>query len=198
MKTRIVFYCCLVLLGGCITFTAVPPGETKLSGLVVTTEDTWNQAPREWTQLSRADAKIWTRNGILLDRLLIIPAVPDGDQLFRQRSDSQALPRFNAGMLPNELTEFTESSITKLFGEGGAVVETSALRPHRFGTDRGILFDIGVKVSDGPDYRGLVGSMIVEDKLYTLIYLGAEPHYYSASLDEATTMIEGARVGQVQ
>ena len=36
MKTRIVFYCSLVLLSGCIMFTAVPPGEFSYSGLNVT------------------------------------------------------------------------------------------------------------------------------------------------------------------
>jgi len=79
VKMRHVFYCCLLLLGGCVTFAAVPPGEVKLSGLTVTPQNTWNQAPREWTRLSRSDAKTWTKNGILLDRILIIPAVPDGE-----------------------------------------------------------------------------------------------------------------------
>lgn len=194
MKMRHVFYCCLLLLGGCVTFAAVPPGEVQLSGLTVTPQNSWNQAPREWTRLSRRDAKTWTKNGILLDRILIIPAVPDGEPLFLQTSESQALPRFNAGMLPNELAEFTESSIAKLFGEGGAVVETSGLRPQRFGADKGVMFDIEVKVSDGPDYKGVAGTLIVGNKLYTIIFIGAEPYYYTESVDEATALIKSARV----
>jgi hypothetical protein len=194
VKLRNVFYCCLLFLGGCITFTSIPPGEANLSGLIVTPQNTWNQAPREWTRLSRAEAKTWTKNGILLDRILIIPAVPDGEPLFRQTSESQALPRFNTDMLPNELAEFTESSIAKLFGEGGAVVETSGLRPQRFGADKGVMFDIEVRVSDGPDYKGVAGALTVGGKLYVIIFIGAEPYYYTESLDEATALIKSARV----
>lgn len=194
MKMRHVFYCCLFLLSGCVTFAAVPPGEVNLSGLIVTPQNTWNQAPREWTRLSRGDAKTWTKNGILLDRILIIPAVPDGEPLFRQTSESQALPLFNSSMLPNELAEFIESSIAKLFGEGGAVVEVSGLRPQRFGTDRGVMFDIEVKVSDGPDYKGVAGTLIAGNRLYAIIFIGAEPYYYSESLDEATALIKSARI----
>jgi len=194
VKTRIVFYCSLVLLSGCIMFTAVPPGELSYSGLTITNASTWNQAPKEWTRLSRADAKTWTKNGILLDRILIIPAVPDGEPLFRQVSDSQALPLFYASMLPIEINEFTESSIVKLFGEDGAAVETSNLRPHRFGEDKGVIFDLEVKVSDGPDYKGMTGAMIVDEKLYLITFLGAEPYYYEKSLDEATEIIESAFV----
>ncbi|MCP4333084.1 MAG: hypothetical protein GY785_10555 [Gammaproteobacteria bacterium] len=101
-------------------------------------------------------------------------------------------------MLPNELNEFTESSIVKLFGEGGAVVETSNLRPHRFGADKGVMFDLEVKVSDGPDYKGVTGAMIVNEKLYLIIYLGAEPYYYEKTLDEATEIIQTSFVSPQQ
>ncbi len=198
MKTRILFCCSLVLLSGCITFAAVPPGESSYSGLTVTTSSSWNQAPRELTRLSRSDAKTWTKNGILLDRILIIPAVPSGQPLFHQVSDSQALPLFDANMLPNEINEFTESSIAKLFGEGGAVVETSSMRPHRFGSNKGIMFDLEVKVSDGPDYKGVTGAMIVDEKLYLIIFLGAEPYYYEKSLREAIEIIGGSYVATKQ
>jgi hypothetical protein len=115
----------------------------------------WNQAPREATPAARTESRTWTQDGVLLDRILIIPGVPSGEPLFRQLSSSQALPVFESSMLPNEIEELTESSIVKLFGEGGVVVETTNLRPHRYGDKRGILFDLEVTVSDGPDYKGV-------------------------------------------
>jgi len=194
VKTRILFYCSMLLLGGCITFYAVPPGEVKVSQLALNTTTTWNQAPASWTRFSRSDSKTWTRNGILLDRIMIIPGLEEGQALFRQVSEAEALPVFNAGMLPNEIAEFTESSINKLFGESGSVVETSGLRPQRFGNDRGVLFDLKVNLSDGPDYQGVAGAMIVDKKLYLVIYVAAVPYYYDASLDDAMAIIESARV----
>lgn len=194
MIKRAVLITFAVLLGGCITFTAVVPGETSVSGLSLKTATTWNQAPREMTRLSRPESRTWTQNGILLDRILIIPAVPDGQPIFRQYSQSQALPLFKQDMLPNEISELVESSIVKLFGEGGATVTTSALRPQSFGRHGGVMFDLFVSVSDGPDYRGVTGALIVDSKLYLIVYLAAEPYYYEKLLDEAVRIIQSSRV----
>jgi len=40
--------------------------------------------------------------------------------------------------------------------------------------------------------------MIVDEKLYLIIYLGAEPYYYKKSLDEATEIIEAAFISPQQ
>ena len=194
MKTRIFFYFSLILIGGCVTYTAVGPGELDYAGLKVQTGLAWNQAPKEATPSARTETKTWTQDGILLDRIIIIPGVPSGEPLFRQSSSSQALPVFESSMLPNEIEELTESSIVKLFGEGGVVVETANLRPHRYGDNRGILFDLEVTVSDGPNYKGVAGALVFTEKLYIILFLGAEPYYYQKHLDDALVIIKGARI----
>lgn len=194
MKSRIFFYFSLIIFSGCVSYAAVGPGELTYNGLSLQTGDSWNQAPREFTPAARAESKVLTQNGTLLDRIMIIPAVPGGEPLFRQISKSQALPVFESNMLPNEIEELTESSIVKLFGEGGAVVETMNLRPHRYGNNRGVLFDMEVTVSDGPDYKGFVGALVVTEKLYLIFFLGAEPYYYEKYQNEALKIIKNARV----
>ncbi len=194
MKSRIALYVSLILLGGCVAFKAVGPGELEYSGLKLNTGSAWNEVPQQMTALSRKTSRSWTMNGTLLDRILVIPAVPDGEPIFRQTSNAQALPKFESNMLPNEIEELTESSIVKLFGEGGATAETSGLRPHRFGDERGILFDLQVRVSDGPDYKGVVGAIVVGEKLYLVLFIGAEPYYYDKLVDEALEIIKSARV----
>jgi hypothetical protein len=194
MKLRKLFYCSLLIVSGCVSFKAMGPGDLTYSGLTVETRIAWNQAPREITRLSRNDSKTWTQDGVLLDRIIIIPGVPSGEPIFRQTSSSLALPMFQANMLPNEIEELTESSIVKLFGEGGVVVETRKLRPQRFGDDKGIMFDIEVGVSDGPDYKGVAGALIVNEKLYLILFLAAEPYYYQKHLDKAMDVIMSARV----
>ena len=192
--TRIAFFTAVLFLAGCITFHAVPPGEPSFAGMTVTTESTWNQAPRQWIRRMRSDAQAWTQNGLLLDRILFIPAIAPGETVFRELSGQDALPAFDANMLPNEIEELVESSIAKLFGEGGAVVETSGLRPHRFGDDRGLMFDLSVSVSDGPDYRGVTGAFVAEERLYLIVYLAVTPHYYDKYRDEAVAIIQSARI----
>jgi hypothetical protein len=194
MKIRVLFYFSFFLISGCVTYTSVGPGELDYAGLMVQPGQAWNQAPKEATQAARTESRVWTQDGILLDRIVIIPGVPSGEPIFRQLSGSQALPVFESSMLPNEIEELTESSIVKLFGEGGVVVETTNLRPHRYGDKRGILFDMQVTVSDGPDYKGVAGALVVDQKLNLIIFLGAEPYYYQKHLQDALVIIKGARV----
>jgi len=183
------------LLGGCVAYTAVAPGQVDFASLRITTSQAWNQAPTAATPASRRASKSWTQDGLLLDRIMIIPAVPSGESIFVSRNKDAALPLFDASMLPNEIEELTESSIVKLFGEGEVAVETMNLRPHKFGNDRGFLFDMQVAVSDGPDYGGITGAFVSNEKLYLIVFLGAKPYYFDKHLDEALAIIRGARVG---
>ncbi len=183
-----------ILLSGCVAFSMVEPGPTTVGDLQLDASVAWNQAPAVMSPAARPGTKVWTRDGLLLDRIVIIPGVPDGETIFKPIDKTQALPAFKADMLPNELEELTESSISKLFGEGQTAVTTMNLRPHRFGENSGILFDVETAVSDGPDYRGFVGAFISEDKLYMLIYIAALPFYYDKHHAEAEAIIKSARI----
>ena len=183
-----------VLLSGCVAYTVVTPGPVTVGAMTVDTAEMWNAAPSTSTRAIHRDTQVWTRDGLLLDRIVIIPGVQDGQPIFEQERDSEALPLFKADMLPNEIEELTESSIVKLFGEGQVSVTTANLRPNRFGDDRGALFDMQVTVSDGPNYRGITGAFVHEQQLFLIIYLGAEPHYYSKHREEAEAIILSARI----
>jgi len=184
----------MIMVSGCVAYSAINPGQTSVGDLQVDANMTWNQAPSTLTPAARRGTKVWTRDGLLLDRIVIIPGVPDGEPIFKQAAKSQALPAFKADMLPNELEELTESSIVKLFGEGETVVTTMNLRPHSFGENRGILFDVDAAISDGPNYRGSVGAFVHDAKLYMIIYLAAQPFYYDKHRDEAEAIIKSARI----
>ena len=192
--------CCLavltLLLAGCETmsYTMVPTGSRQAGNLEFNVSNAWNAVPAMMTPFLRDDSQVWTRNGVLLDRFFVIPAVKDGQPLFKQGKQSQALPLFHAGMLPNELMELMESSVVKLFGEGNAVVSTENLRPYRFGETPGLLFDFEATVAEGPNYKGLVGMIKVSGELYVLMYLGADPYYFDKSLPDATAQIQSARL----
>lgn len=131
---------------------------------------------------------------MLLNRLLLIPAVPDGEPIFSVPSKTVALPAFRADMLPNEIEELTESSMVKLLGEGSSTVSTSNLRPAKFGERRGVMFDFTGRLTDGPDYKGVVGAAVANDKLYLIIYYGADPYYFEKYRDEAEAIIRSARI----
>jgi len=183
-----------MFISGCAAYSAVKPGKVEVGSLHLDPSMTWNSAANVSTRYTNRQTQVWTRDGLLLNRIIIVPGVADGEPIFRQTDKGQALPVFQADMLANEIEELVESSIVKMFVEGQASVRTEHLRPNRFGEKKGFMFDMVVTVSDGPDYRGLTGAFIHEQQLYLLMYFGAEPYYYEKHHDEAEALIKSARI----
>ena len=195
MHTRVILaLICTLFVSACVAYSAVKPGTVEVGTLHLDPSVTWNAAPNLSAGYTNRQTQVWTKDGLLLNRIVIVPGVADGKPIFRQTSKSQALPIFEADMLANEIEELVESSIVKLFGEGQAVVRTENLRPNRFGEIRGLIFDMVVAVSDGPDYRGVTGAFVHEQQLYLLMYFGAEPYYFEKHREEAETLIKSARI----
>jgi hypothetical protein len=183
-------------ISGCAlpAYSLVSVGPNEIEDMQVQAGGGWNRAPVAFTPNAHDGAQTWTQDGPLLDRLVFIPGVPDGEALLTVDDDSAALPVFRKDMLPNELEELMESTIVKLFGEGNAAVNTSNLRPQMFGDNRGVMFDMQAKVTESPDYRGTVGAFIANDELYLMFYLAAEPNYYGKHESAATAIIESAQM----
>lgn len=182
------------MLSGCVTgYTLVEPGHQSIDGkLEVNASAGWNLAPGNAAAGGRKGAQIWTRDGLLLDRLAFIPGILDGETLLISRDKGAALPTFSKDMLPNEVEELVESSIVKYFGEGQAAVATSNLRPHKFGEQRGYMFDLDAVVTDSPRYKGVVGAFIANDELYIMWYIGAMPFYFDKHRADAEAIIRSA------
>ncbi|MDH4049617.1 MAG: hypothetical protein OEW68_01045 [Gammaproteobacteria bacterium] len=186
----------MIALAACATagYRQVLPGVNSLGLLQITAGDGWNLASSYATPGAWPDSQTWTKDGLLLDRLVIIPAINDGEPIFKSRDKAAALPPFRANMLPNELEELTESTIVKLFGEGNAAVSTENLRPWAFAEHRGVLFDVRAAVTESPDYRGMVGAVIFDKKLYMIMFLAATPHYYDKHKADAEALIKSAAI----
>ena len=194
---KLIFVALGIILSGCTTtYSLVSPGAVAVDSLTVQIGNGWNRAPSMQTRSARSNAETWTKDGLLLDRLVIIPGVADGESLLVSRSESAALPVFRADMLPNEIEELVESSMLKFFGEGNSVVSSEGLRPYRFGDHVGFMFEVDAIVSDSPRYRGLVGAFIANNELYILYYLAAVPYYFDKHLVEAQRAIQSAVLSQ--
>ena len=194
MTTRILLLAAsFFLLSGCVTgYTLVEPGPHAIDDMNVNAGSGWNLAPSYAGGSDRKNTQRWTQDGLLLDRLVFIPGIPDGEPLAVSRSKDAALPAFRKDMLPNELEELVESTIVKYFGEGQAAVSTSNLRPHRYGEHRGVLFDIDAVVTESPTYKGVVGAFIASEQLYVMWYIAADPYYYGKHLPDAEAVIRSA------
>jgi hypothetical protein len=170
----------------------VQPGINTVGELQVTASGAWNSAPRSLAPSSRDTSQTWTRDGLILDRLMIIPGVADGEALLYSREKTAALPVFRADMLPNEIEELVESTIVKLFGEGSAAVDTRNLRPQSFGEIGGFTFDLEVQVTESPDYGGIAGAFVEGGKLNLIMYFAARPYYFDKHRADVEALILSA------
>jgi hypothetical protein len=196
MRSGISFVQSIVLvlfLSACAApYKAVPEGVNRIGDLYVVADSGWNLAPYIAASSDRKSTKNWTRDGLLLNTLAFIPAVPDGEALVSNTEKGAVLPVFRADMLPNEIEELAESTFVRIFGEGNAVFDTSDLRPHMFGTHRGFLFNVQARVTESPDYKGIAGAFVADAKLYFMYYLAADPYYYEKDLAAAEAIIRSA------
>ncbi len=70
------------LLNGCVAYTVVTPGPVTVGAMTVDTAEMWNAAPGGTSAANNPNTQIWTSDGLLLDRIVIIPGVPDGQTIF--------------------------------------------------------------------------------------------------------------------
>lgn len=193
---RLVTMFWLLGLAGCVSnqFKAVAPGAVQVGDLTVQAADAgWNKAPQTMTWHLHKGSQLWTRDGLLLDYMVLIPGVSDGGTLFKSRSKSLVYPAYQAGMLPNEIVELTESSLAKLNGTNVAV-SSSNLRPYRLGELRAVMFDLTLIGSEGPARRGRALAFVQDQALYLMLYVGTRLHYFDKHWDSAVTTMNTARL----
>ena len=137
----------------------------------ISTQDAgWNKAPQTMTSYLRADSELWTRDGILLDRLFIIPNVGNGGALFKSGSKDLVFPSFKRDMLPNEIVELVEASFAKLLGDD-TLVESSGLRPYQLEGQRAVMFELTTNSAEQPRRKGRSLAFVHGEALYLVVFL---------------------------
>ncbi len=183
-------------LSGCVStqYAQVVQGPVVFEGMSLTATDAlWNRAPGVFTGFLHPGSEMWTRDGLLLDRLLLINAIGNSQALFKSNDPDNPFPLYRNGMLPNEIAELTVASLTKLFG-GGALIESGKLRPQRVGQQRRAMFDLTVVSSEGANLSGRALTFIANDQLYLLVYLAAEIHYFDKHWPQVESLFESIQV----
>jgi len=142
---------------------------------------------------ARRGMQAWTQNGMSLDRLVLIPRVPDGESIYLRR-DNIDYPLFRANMTTAEQLELVKETIELAQGTNRTEVSANNARAHRFGNRDGVLFDLDAVVHDGPEYRGKAGAFVDDGYFYLVYFLGAVPFYYEQLAATAATTIESARL----
>ncbi len=185
----------LLFLAGCVStqFAVVTAGQVALDDLSVSATDSgWNKAPQTVAPWLHPTSEVWTRDGVLLDRLILVPGVENGGTLFKSNSDALVYPEYRSGMLPNEVADLTVSSIQKLLGTDTAVTMED-LRPHRLGDQRAVMFDLNIEAGEMPRRQARVLAFMHEDRLYLLAFIATALHYFDKHWDAALAVMDSAR-----
>ena len=184
----------LFLLTACASsYTLVSDGSVTVGDLRIQAGPGWNQAPKFEIPWARRSTQTWTRDGMPLDRLIIIPRLFDGESIFFPNEDIE-YPVFKANMTPAQIQALVIASLELAQGPNPAVVNTDNLRPYRFGNESGVLFDFGVIVHDGPEYAGTAGAFVANERLYLLYFVAAVPYYFDKHIGAAEAVIRSARL----
>lgn len=197
LKTLVAITLIALLLSGCMTtqYALVDSGSSQVGALQVSAVDEgWNLVPGILTQHLPPKSSIWTRDGVLLDQLMLLGPIAHEQTLFVSKTpDTLVFPTFRQEMLPNEIEELVQATLTRQIGSN-AVVATSNLRPRRLANQRAVAFDVLTQFSDGATQKGYVTAAIVDEALYVLIYQAAQLHYFDKHWDAASAVIDSARL----
>ncbi|MEM7080700.1 MAG: hypothetical protein AAF513_18935 [Pseudomonadota bacterium] len=197
MNKRILVVAALLgALSGCVStqFAAVSAGPVVMGNLNVNaTDGMWNKAPDVMTGHLHKGSELWTRDGTLLDQLLVLPGISNGGTLFKSNNKALVYPEYKNNMLPNEIVELTEASLAKLMGTN-ILVESGGLRPHRLGEQRAVMFDLTLTGAEAPRRQGRALAFVNNEQLYVMIYVATQIHYFDKHWDAALRLMESARV----
>jgi hypothetical protein len=105
---------------------------------------------------------------------------------------SISFPAYQQGMLPNEIMELVESSLTTLMG-AGTLVEASNLRPQALDGKRGAMFDLRIQATDEPVRTGRALAFVEDLELHLFVFIAPELHYFDKHWEAARAVMLSAR-----
>lgn len=183
----------VMLYSGCTTNSlAVNTGQVAIGDLTIDVGSGWSRVVNRRATTVQHNIETWTRNGRLLDHVVVVTGVTNGQNVFANPYRSALVPVFRSDMSTDELGELVKSIITTSFGRERLHASSDNSRPHNFGVYPGTVFDVSVTPEDRPEYRGTAGVFVAEEKLYLMYFLGAVPYYHDKHRQEAVAMIVSA------
>jgi hypothetical protein len=155
--------------------------------------------PREWNKIAGSlfvdihAVEDWTQNGPYLDGISFVTGLKDGKALvYQRRRDDRQVPKFRSNMTPPEIAAMIESLFRV---RAGAVdFKTVSMTPRTFlGTD-GFQFDYEHLDSDEVRRKGRAVAVVINGRLYMILFDAARSHYYNALLPDFEAMVNSARL----
>ena len=179
-------------LAGCVAgYTLVSPGTVAVSKGTIKVHPSiaWNRAPSGAGGIAQEED--WTLNGPVLDAVIFIGGVKDGQAIVKQRAkDDRKVPVFRAGMTPQDLVSMVESAYR--IRAGATIFETAGVRPGTLAGRPAVQFDFRYVGGDEVQRRGRSVLGVIDGKLYMLTLEAAALHYFDTALPEFEALVASA------
>jgi hypothetical protein len=173
---------CLVILflAGCAPYSLISANkQVDVNGFFVTPSKSWSKNARN----PGKKAELWTSNGELLDYLILIGNIGDGEELLASASKGLPMPKFSSEMLAFDIENLVRTTLKNWLG-GQLDIQTENLEPAKFGEIDGFRFSLNYYDSNGLLKTGDVLGAVKDEKLFLVIYSAADVYYYRARLPE--------------
>lgn len=172
--------------------TRHPGREYRVSdgAMAVTADGAWNR----WSHRETRRNEKWTQDGLTLNELGFIGAVPDGRTLFKQpHRRYDPLPKFRSTMLTTDIVELFETSARIVLKS--SMFEATAAEPASFAGHSGVRFSYSYTIQDEEVVRdGEAYAAIVGGKLYLVSFEAPRIHYFGRDRDRFRRMVASVRI----
>ena len=178
----------ILILSGCARYSLVKPGQHSLGkAFSIDSHISWN-ALKNTDKLD-----IWTVDGTSLQALSFVKGLEEGDQLLALK-DKKKGPLFKKDMTAVGVMDFVVASFAAV---GMKEIEAENLRPSLFGGKDGFRFEMTYISKDGLQRRGLFSGAVIKEKLYMILYVGTQEHYFKKHEKDAEKILTTVRFDEI-
>ena len=184
MKKGLLILAVLFLTACNEQYVLVKPNEVNIKGLDVSPVGTWNQAQN----VSVDGVTAWTVDGPSLNELLFFPPIKNGKPMV----DEDEYPSYDTTMLPNEVMEFVEISVSKTYS--ATISERGHLKPVTTKAAPAFQFSFDFVAEDDLTRSMLVTAIQRDEQLFLIMFSGAKLYYFDKELDNVETMMKNVEL----
>jgi len=183
------FLAATVLLAACAAMPRMAAGPITVKGVMTVTSDgAWNKLDFPGS----GPGENWTSDGLTLDVLTFYVGLKEGEALAQTpMRDPRKPPAFRASMLPNEIVEFYEASVTR----DGSTFKLERLAPAQFAGAPGFRFEFSAtRKNDDVALRGFGHGAVIKGRLYLITFRAPRIHYFAKHLPRAEATARSALI----
>ena len=181
----------LAMIAACQPYTLVKSGvRTPVAdGMTVAPQKSWNQLGAQFTGGLNDHVEVWTADSQILNELVFVGGLDDGEKLFRNAASA---PAFSADATVVDLADFARKTLAASAQSTPKELET---KPIQFLGNDGVQTEFDLPYKDGTPGRALAAAAIKNGKLYMIIWRAVGDLYYNGRKSEVEEIIKTARIG---